>query len=78
MLEKGIQNVIHTDNISATEEALEKAFDGKPSSINCRYKSADEGKYVNVIQSFKPVYGPQKEQVESVKSVALVEVEIEK
>lgn len=77
VLNQGIKKVIHAENTDAIEEALEKAFNGSPSSINCRYKSAENGNYINVIQSFKPVYSPDNEQVESVKSVALLEIEIE-
>lgn len=78
LLGKGVEGAVHSDNIKATEDALEKAFTGTPSSINCRYKTSEEDSYINVIQSFKPVYGADEDQVESVKSVALVEVEIEK
>ncbi|MEX2604272.1 MAG: PAS domain-containing protein, partial [Gracilimonas sp.] len=76
VLENGIGEVIHSDNLDDTEKALEKAFNGTPSSISCKYKTSKD-KYISMVQSFKPIYGADKNHVESVKSVALIEVEIE-
>ncbi len=76
LLDNGIDQVIHKDDLENTEKALEKAFNGKPSSISCKYKTS-EGDYISVIQSFKPNYGADDNEVESVKSVALIELEVE-
>lgn len=74
---EGIKKVVHADDLSAIEGALEKAFEGTSSSVSCKYKTS-EGDYVSVIQSFKPDYGDEGEIVESVKSVAMIELEVEK
>ncbi|MCP9291020.1 PAS domain-containing protein [Gracilimonas sediminicola] len=77
ILDDGIENVIHADDLEEAEKALEKAFNGTSSSISCKYKTSDDN-YVSVIQSFKPDFGKDKETVESVKSVAMIELEVEK
>lgn len=77
LLDNGIDKVIHKDDLEDTEKALEKAFNGEPSSISCKYKTS-EGDYVSVIQSFKPNFGADENTVESVKSVAMIELEVEK
>lgn len=76
MLEGKLNDVIHSDDLDDVEEALEKAFNGSPSSISCKYKTVD-GNYVTMVQSFKPVYGADDKVVESVKSVAMVELKVE-
>ncbi|MBD3616926.1 MAG: PAS domain S-box protein [Gracilimonas sp.] len=76
ILGNGVKDVIHADDLSDIEKALEKAFNGTPSSISCKYKTS-EGDYISVIQSFKPDYGSSGEVVESVKSVAVIELEVE-
>ncbi|MGN8225719.1 PAS domain-containing protein [Gracilimonas sp. BCB1] len=77
ILNHGLENVIHADNLEEAEKAIEKAFNGTPSSISCKYKTNDDN-YVSVIQSFKPNYGSDQDIVESVKSVAMIELEVEK
>ncbi len=76
ILDNGINEVVHADNLEETEKALEKAFNGESSSINCKYKTADDT-YISVVQSFKPDYAPGEKKVSSVKSVALIELEVE-
>lgn len=73
---KGVKEVLHADDINDVESALEKAFDGTPSSVSCKYKTS-AGDYISVIQSFKPDYGDNGKVVESVKSVAMIELEVE-
>jgi PAS domain S-box-containing protein len=76
ILDDGIKEIVHTDDLQDLEKALEKAFSGKSVSINCKYKTKD-GNYISVIQSFKPNYGPNEDAVNSVKSVAMMELEVE-
>ena len=73
----GIKKIIHADDLDDVEKALEKAFSGTPSSVSCKYKTAD-GNFISVIQSFKPDYGTGEDNVGSVKSVAMIELEVEK
>jgi PAS domain S-box-containing protein len=77
IIDEGVKKVVHADDINDVEAALEQAFEGKSSSVSCKYKTS-EGDYVSVIQSFKPNYGENGEIVESVKSVAMIELEVEK
>lgn len=76
VLDEGIKAVVHGDDLDDVEKALEKAFNGEPVSLNCKYKTKD-GDYITVVQSFKPDYGANEEVVESVKSVALIKFEVE-
>lgn len=76
VLGEGVKNVIHADDLEGVEKALEKAFSGTSSSVSCKYKTS-EGDYISVVQSFKPDYGPDGDIVESVKSVAMIELEVE-
>ena len=76
VLDKGIHEVIHTDDLEEAEKALEQAFEGTASSISCKYKTKDDN-FVSVVQSFKPVFDADENQVESVKSVAMIELEVE-
>lgn len=76
MLDNGIAKVIHADDLKDAEKALEKAFNGTPSSICCKYKTSNDD-YISVVQSFKPDFGTDKNNVESVKSVAMIELEVE-
>jgi PAS domain S-box-containing protein len=73
---KGIKDVVHSGDYEEVEKALEEAFNGNPSSISCKYKTS-EGDYISVIQSFKPDYGENGKVVESLKSVAMIELEVE-
>ncbi|MDR9416741.1 MAG: PAS domain S-box protein [Gracilimonas sp.] len=77
VLENGLHEVVHADDLHAVEEALNKAFNGTPSSLTCKYRTS-EGDYISVVQSFKPDYGADPEVVESVKGVAMIELEVEK
>ncbi len=73
LLQGGMQEVVHAECLTKIEDALEKAFSGERSSIKCKYNTK-EGNLVSVLQSFKPIYNKSNEQIESVKSVALVEL----
>lgn len=76
VLGQGIKDVIHADDIDEVEQALEDAFNGKSSTISCKYKTADDN-YISVVHSFKPDYGSNPDVVESVKGVAMIELEVE-
>jgi PAS domain S-box-containing protein len=69
----GILSVIHEEDEKAVDEAIQNAFNGDTSTEYCRFRTADEG-YIDVIQSFKPVWNEDKSAVESVKSVAKLEL----
>jgi PAS domain S-box-containing protein len=77
LLDKGMEEVIHANDIKKVELALEKAFNGTSSSISCKYKTTS-GNHVSVIQSFQPHYSSDDKVVDSVKSVAMIELELEK
>ncbi len=76
MIEKGVKEVLHADDVEAIEKALEKAFNGTSSSMSCKYKTSD-GNYISVVQSFKPDYAANEKVAQSVKSVAMIELEVE-
>lgn len=76
VLDNGIDQFIHADDLKEAEKALEKAFKGTPSSIRCKYKTSS-GDFISVVQSFKPDFGGNEKNVESVKSVAMIELEVE-
>ncbi|MDZ7808301.1 MAG: PAS domain S-box protein [Gracilimonas sp.] len=76
VIKSGVKNAVHADDLHDVERALEKAFEGQSTSVNCRYKTSD-GSYISVVQSFKPDYGVNGKEVESVKSVAMIELEVE-
>ncbi|WP_103664032.1 PAS domain-containing protein [Gracilimonas amylolytica] len=76
VIKEGVKNVVHADDLRDVEDAMEKAFEGTSTSVNCRYKTSD-GNYISVVQSFKPDYGTNGKVVESVKSVAMIELEVE-
>ena len=73
VFDSGIDSVLHDEDVELVLDALRKAFSGKASTENCRYKTAD-GSYISVLQSFKPVKSESGEKVDSVKSVAKLEL----
>ncbi len=73
ILDKGIDNAVHTEDLTLVESALEKAFNGKTVTETFRYRSSS-GDFISVLQSFKPVFDEDGKQVESVKSVAKLEL----
>ncbi|MEX0719511.1 MAG: PAS domain S-box protein [Balneolaceae bacterium] len=74
ILEKGVSEVLHKTDISEAEEALKRAFQGESLTIHCKYKTS-EGSFIPVLQSFRPEKENSTESVESVKSVAMIEME---
>lgn len=73
ILDNGLEKAVHDEDLSLVESALVKAFNGKTVTETCRYRSSS-GDFISVLQSFKPVFDEQGQQVESVKSVAKLEL----
>lgn len=73
VFESGVMTVIHDADVELVENALIKAFNGNPSTEYCRYKTAS-GDFKSVLQSFKPIWDSSNKRVESVKSVAKLEL----
>ncbi|MTI87665.1 MAG: PAS domain S-box protein [Balneolaceae bacterium] len=74
--EKGLEGAVHQEDIAKNKKALTDAFEGKKNSVRCKYKTA-EGDYISVIQSFSPSYAESSAQVDSVKCVGMIELEVE-
>lgn len=77
VIDNGLFDLMDGDSQNKAKSSLTKAFSGEGSSVKCRYMTTD-GEYITVVQSFKPVFDASEENVESVKSVALIEMEVEK
>lgn len=69
----GIDAALHDEDIDVIQKALLKAFDGNTVSEYCRYKTKN-GDYISVLQSFRPILDETNKVVESVKSVAKLEL----
>lgn len=74
VLEKGIEFLLSEDSKTIFKEHLNKAFSGVLCSEKCVYVGSDDEK-ISVIQSFKPIFDKENEEVKAVKSVALLELE---
>ncbi len=73
VFDSGIDSVLHEEDVELVNKALGKAFEGEASTEYCRYKTL-EGSYISVLQSFKPIMTDSGDEVESVKSVAKLEL----
>lgn len=73
ILDEGLDKVVHAEDLTLIESALDQAFSGKTITETCRYRSSS-GDFISVLQSFKPVFDEKGNQVESVKSVAKLEL----
>ena len=73
LLDGGIEQVIYKDDLEIIQEGLERAFAGNANTVNCRYRTSS-GDFVSVLQSFKPIWNESETKVESVKSVAKLEL----
>lgn len=71
ILDNGMKEVLHINNIGEAEEALVKAFDGKATTIHCKYKTS-EGSFIPALQSFQPEEIDTSRDVQSVKSVVMI------
>lgn len=73
VFEAGLEAVVHPEDVEKVTSALEKAFEGKPSTEQCRYKTS-EGSYLDMLQSFKPIWDDSRSKVKTVRSVAKLEL----
>ncbi|MEO1021596.1 MAG: PAS domain S-box protein [Bacteroidota bacterium] len=77
VLESGLQDVISSSDLKQVNDAIKMAFEGKRSTVNCSYNTHG-GEQVHVIQSFKPIWNSSNTEVNGVKSVAMIELEMER
>lgn len=75
ILDKGIEVVLCKDSLAVINDQLQKAFSGTLCSEKCQYLGKND-EVITVIQSFKPVFNEDKKSVQSVKSVALLELKV--
>ncbi len=73
VFDSGLDAVLHKEDVDLILKALRNAFEGESSTEYCRYKTSD-GAFISVLQSFKPVMSDSGKKVESVKSVAKLEL----
>ncbi len=73
LFEIGFDSVLHKDDVDLVNNSLEKAFKGDESAETCRYLTAN-GDYIDMIQSFKPIWDDAKTKVKSVRSVVKLEL----
>lgn len=69
----GLEAVLHEDDVNSVVHSLEKAFKGKGSVETFRYLTSS-GDYVEMIQSFKPIWDNTETKVKSVRSVVKLEL----
>lgn len=75
--DEGMSAVLsNSDDVSKVDNALNDAFNGNSSTISCSYKT-EGGNEISVVQSFRPSYGADETTVDSVKSVGMIEMEVE-
>jgi len=73
IFEGGLKAVVHKDDIALIDATLEKAFRGEEAAETCRYRTST-GDYVDMIQSFKPIWDESRSKVKSVRSVVKLEL----
>lgn len=69
----GFEAVLHEDDVELIVNSLEKAFKGEGSAETCRYLTSS-GDYLEMIQSFKPIWDDAETKVKSVRSVVKLEL----
>jgi PAS domain S-box-containing protein len=74
VFEKGLESVIHPDDIAMIELALSSAFEGKTVSELFRYKVPGSDQYQTIYQSFSPVKDDTSNKISTVKSVGKLEL----
>ena len=74
VFEKGLESVIHPDDIAMIELALSCAFEGKTVSELFRYKVPGSDQYQTIYQSFSPVKDDTSNKISTVKSVGKLEL----
>lgn len=65
---------VHADDQEDVSKHLHKAFDGRCSTLKCRYTTAD-GKEINVVQHFNPASSIDADQVDVVKVTGILEMQ---
>lgn len=73
LFEIGFDAVLHKDDVDLINNSLELAFQGEESAETCRYLTAT-GDYIDMVQSFKPIWDDTKRKVKSVRSVVKLEL----
>ena len=73
ILDTGLGDVVHTDDMDKINAGLDKAFEGETHAETCRYKTS-AGEYVDMLQSFKPVFDESGHKVKAVRSVVKIEL----
>ncbi len=76
VLEHGITGVLSSECRETANSALVKAFEGNLTTDKFSYQDQN-GDKLNVIQSFKPIWDETEKEVVAVKSVALIELDVE-
>lgn len=76
ILNNGINHILSSECRDVAESALKKAFEGNLTTDKLCYQ-IQNGDKLNVIQSFKPIYDDKENQIIAVKSVALIELDVE-
>ncbi len=73
LFEVGLEAVLHDDDVELVNKALENAFNGEEAAETCRYLTSS-GDYVEMIQSFKPIWDDAQTKVKNVRSVVKLEL----
>lgn len=73
LFEGGLNAVLHAEDADNIIKLLEKAFTGEEAADTCRYLTSS-GDYVDMIQSFKPIWDESKSQVVNVRSIVKLEL----
>ncbi|MCG8372328.1 MAG: PAS domain S-box protein [Balneolales bacterium] len=73
LFENGLNEVVHAEDLDRVMNAVTNAFNGEASTENCRYKSS-AGEYLDMLQSFKPIWDESHSTVETVRSVVKLEL----
>ena len=71
--EAGFEAVLHDGDVELIKGSLKKAFNGEESAQTCRYLTSS-GDYVDMIQSFKPIWDDAQTKVKNVRSVVKLEL----
>ena len=64
LFDVGFEAVLHEEDVELIVNSLEKAFKGEGSAETCRYLTSS-GDYVEMIQSFKPIWDDAETKVKA-------------
>ena len=73
LFEAGLEAVLYNDDVELISKALDNAFKGEEAAETCRYLT-NSGDYVDMIQSFKPVWDESTNCIKNVRSVVKLEL----